>query len=128
MKLLKLLFLLSIGATLQGEEQSKLFPLLDSYEYQIMEEKGALSLAEYKKLFHDQNIPIKGWAIQRELIVFENEEELKDWIYIEVAPHYSEADKDFFVECYFKRMREKGWPEDQDGKIRFPRKQLVVYF
>ena len=128
MKLAKVLFLLSLLTALSSEEHHKLFPLLESYEYQVMEEKGALSLREYKKLFHDQNIPIKGWEIKRELMVFENEEELKDWVYTEIAPHYTQEDKELFVDTYFQRMCGKGWLKSQDGKIRFPRQQLEVYF
>jgi hypothetical protein len=126
MFLSNLIFLFMIFDLKAGEERWMTLPLAESYEYQILEGKGALELREYKKIFQEKELTIQHMEIQRELMVFDDEESLKEWIRLEVAPHVEWGTEEHFVDDYFAVMQEKGWLDFGDGKIRFPRQQLRV--
>ncbi len=110
----------------QGEEKWFTLPLADSYEYEISQDKKAYSTQEYRSLFSNQGAFIEHLEIQYDIPTFGTESELKSWIYQEMTSHTDPIQDALFVEKYFEAMREKGWLEFQDGKIRFPRKQLLV--
>jgi hypothetical protein len=120
------LFTTIFGNLKEGEERWITLPLAESYEYQILEGKGALQLREYKKIFSEQGLVVKHMEIQRKLMVFKDEEALKQWIRLELAPCFEE-DSEQFVNNYVALMQERGWLDFGDGKIRFPRQQLHVF-
>ena len=64
--------------------------------------------------------------IHREVIQFEDKAAVKEWIRTEMAPKLGKHENELFVEEYFGRMETKGWLNAKDGKIRFPRQQLLV--
>lgn len=110
----------------QGEARWMRLPLSDSYEYEIIEGCGAHSVREYRQLFYDQGLTVQHLQVQHEMTSFKDIEELKEWIRFEIAPKLDRAGDEEFVESYFQLLKSKGWLNIGDGKIRFPRKQLLV--
>ncbi len=110
-----------------GEEKWLTLPLADSYEYEIInDQKQVYNVQEYRRFFLDQGLSIEHLEIQYDIPTFATIEDLKAWIFKEMAPHTDPVQDALFVETYFEQMKEKGWLECEDGKIRFPRKQLLV--
>jgi len=102
-------------------------PLADSYEYQILNGEGALRLEEYKQIFIQKEISVYATEIQRKLMVFDNEDSLRQWILSEMLPINIEKENiDQFVNDYINAVKERGYLDFGDGKIRFPRKKLLV--
>ncbi|MDN3507982.1 MAG: hypothetical protein P0S94_03565 [Simkaniaceae bacterium] len=102
-----------------GKKQWMTLPLAESYEYKIINGKGALYLHEYRKLFSDLGLKIHHLEIKEKLVVFEDQEALRSWVNLEIAPTCG-------TDRYIMIMEEKGWLKFKDGKIRFPRQQLRV--
>lgn len=108
------------------EEKWFVLPLAESYEYRILNGEGALSWAEHQKNFREQDLAVQHWEIQREIAIFQDEEELKKWIWFEMAPCVGAENREEFVKFYLNRMEEIGWLPSSDGTIRFPRERLLV--
>lgn len=108
-----------------GETKWVRAPLADSYEHQIIEGQGALSILQYRQYFIDNNLILSHLEVEHDLQLFKNEEELKEWIGSEMARRLDEEGNERFVEDYFALIKEKGLLTFQ-GKIGFPRKQILV--
>jgi hypothetical protein len=120
-----LIFALSCLDLQPGEEKWIHAPIRDSYEYQIVNGEGALSIPEYRSLFESKRLKIRHLEVERKLIFFNNTAELKEWIRTEMAPQFNEEGNERFVEDYFELMQQKGFFENQ-GKIGFPRQSILV--
>ncbi len=120
-----LIFILHSLSLQPGEEKWITAPLADSYEHQIVEGVGALTIPEYRALFQDNGLTIKHLEVDRQLMVFKDFIALKEWIRSEMAPQFKEEGNERFVEDYFELMKEKGLIDFQ-GKIGFPRQWLLI--
>jgi hypothetical protein len=128
MFLSKLIFLLasSVFHLNPGDRQWVILPLAESYEYQVLNGERAMSLEEHHRSFQEQGLEVEHWEIQRDILVFKNEDELKQWIRVEMAPGLSAEDDKNFIELYLEGMQKLGWLHLEEGKIAFPRQQLKV--
>ncbi len=111
---------------LPGEEKWLNLPLADSYEYEVMEEKNAYTTQEYRKIFLEEGFSIEHLEVKHEMALFQKEEDLKNWIHKELAPHIDPVSDALFTESHFEKMKETGWMISENGQIFFPRKKLLV--
>lgn len=113
----------SLASTLQpGESAWVSGALSDSYENEIFSSLGvatsAQSLEEYRKIFWKLGLEIEQLEIQREMLFFSGEEELRAWLKAQVK---NEVQADWCLEA----MKQKGWIKSE-GRIGFPTKHLVA--
>ncbi len=101
-------------------------PLSNSYEYEIIEGKGAHSIDEYRQFFFEKGFVVEHQEVTHEIATFKNIEELKGWIRSEIAPKLDLVGDEAFVESYFQLLKARGWIDMGDGEIRLPLKHLVV--
>lgn len=120
-----LIYVISLLDLQNGETKWIAAPLANSYEYKIIDGTGALSVSEYRQLFHDKGLRAEHLEVKRDLKTFVDEEELKKWIRIGMAGQFGEEGNERFVQDYFNLMKERGLME-LNGKIGFPHKRLFV--
>jgi len=128
MFLIKAIFLLSITFIIPAytKEEWIILPLADSYEHEILNGEGALTMHQYWESFRSEGAEILHLEVQKELAIFKNEEDLKKWIGSELAPLVEAEKNPQFIEKTFILMKEHGWITLEEGKIAFPRKTLLV--
>ena len=91
--------------------------LSDSYENQIFSEVLKVpvgkSVEEYRKEFRQAHLKIEHIEIRREIRVFSDINDCREWI-------YSRMQDNILTEECISLMQQKGWIDLGDGTIRIP--------
>lgn len=112
------------ASSLKNEETFWLTAKLsNSYENQIFSQilKAPVgkSVEEYRKEFQRYNLTLEHIEIQKEIATFEDIHDLRAWIDTQIQ------DPLLTEECV-TLMKQKGWIDIGDGKIRIPTRKLLV--
>lgn len=117
------LFLMSMAF---GETRWVTLPLADSYEHEIIGGEGAYTVDEYRCIFFEENLLVHHMEVQHDILCFRDENALKYWIQLEMAPRLGKSNDEEFIQNYLLQVKRRGYLDVGDGAIRFPRKQLLV--
>lgn len=98
-----------------NEEKWLYLPVDTSFEYAAIGGKGAFHLPLDRQFFNDKNLTIKHMEVIYTMESFGDEEELLSFLEGELPDG----------KLAFDRLKKQGWLEIE-GKILFPRKQLLV--
>lgn len=95
-------------------------PLPDSFENQILEEIGhpTRPAKEWKEAIRAKGYRITHSEVQHDWVCFDGFAEVEKWL----ESSLTQRETDQFIAI----LKERGWVDMGDGKIRFPTKRLIL--